>query len=130
MSIDGAMSTFGLPPFDISQDFSIPPHLRHNPENFNPRFPNARFHNGISNIFRAGDFASRSVSEDGGRHMNMTNGIEGISEMDENELPISATMNEHYLTSGQRRLVAHNNNTTLYTLRSLHYSPPIFSLTQ
>lgn len=99
MSIDGAMSTFGLPPFDIGQDFSIPPHLRHNPENFNPRFPSAqRFHNGISNIFRAGEFA-RSVNEDTGRHMNMSNGIEGISEMEETELPISAAMNEHYLTS-------------------------------
>ena len=36
--------------------------------------------------------------------MNMSNGIEGISEMDETELPISAAMNEHYLTSGPTTL--------------------------
>ena len=49
--MDGAMSTFGLPPFDIGQDFSILPHLR-SPENFNARFPNARFPCAISNIFQ------------------------------------------------------------------------------
>ena len=77
--MDGAMSTFGLPLFDIGQDFSIPPHLR-SPENFNARFPNARFPSAISNIFRAGDYASKSVSDDhGGRHMDMSNGIEDVS---------------------------------------------------
>lgn len=102
MSLDGGMSTFGLPPFDISQDFSAPSHLRHNAENFNSRFLGARFPNPISNIFRApGDF-SKSGSEDGPRHMSMSNGIEGISgEMEESELPISVSgMNDHYLSPG------------------------------
>lgn len=103
--MDGVMSTFGLPPFELGQDFSIPPHLR-NPENFNARFPNARFPSTISNIFRAGDYASKSVSDDhGGRHMDMSNGIEDISDIGENELPISvAAMNEPYLTSGTTTL--------------------------
>lgn len=96
------MSTFGLPPFDISQDFNTPPHLRHNTESFNSRFLGARFPNAIPNIFRAGpDFGSKSVSEGGPRHINMTSAIDSISEMEESELPISvAAMSEHYLHSG------------------------------
>ena len=91
------MSSYGLP-FDLTQEFcnSIPPHLRHNPENF--KFPNARFPNPLSGIFR-GDFTSKSINEDVCRHMNMTNALDGISEMEETELPISAAMNEHYLSS-------------------------------
>jgi len=97
--MDGGMSTFGLPPFDIGQDFTTTSHLRHNAEN--SRFLGARFPNPISNIFsRPGDFG-KSQSEDGPRHLNIGNGIEGISEMEENEMPISVTaMNDHYLSSG------------------------------
>lgn len=97
--MDGGMSTFGLPPFDISQDFGTPAHLRHTSESFNSRFLGARFPNAIPNIFRTGpDFGSKSVSEEGGRHMNMSSGMDNISEMEESELPI--TMNESYLPSG------------------------------
>lgn len=48
------------------------------------------------NIFRVGEFV-RSVNEDIGWYMNMSNGIEGIFEMEEIELFIFVVMNEYYL---------------------------------
>lgn len=39
----------------------------------------------------------RSVNEDIGWYMNMSNGIEGIFEMEEIELFIFVVMNEYYL---------------------------------
>lgn len=73
-----------------------------NLENFNVCFFNVCFFSVILNIFRVGDYVSKSVSDDyGGCYMDMSNGIEDIFEIGDNELFIFVVvMNEFYFILG------------------------------
>ena len=103
--MDGPIPSFGLGPFEFGPDFCspVPPHLRHNAENFKP--PGSREFRlppPLSSIFGR-EFITNKPNADENRHMGAN--LDGIADIQEDELPgMMPAISESYLNSASSSL--------------------------